>query len=253
MFHCKKKGCYLAILKKLYEQRGTRYTATNMRYFLNYLAVISIVVILIAVPFNNCSRLEPNSPPCHEYLLLLTIHDVHGRDILQDMPIQDSFSPGATIIPDKYGWDGVVKPELYKLDIVLPELCFVSKKPATQKTDKKLIMSKLHNNFYLGFCEKSTPSCPPVETITFKLTCPFIFGDSSEHIIISNWNSSGKFRTSDNFPRNECYSITVDGKEWHVEQEIFTPNKREEFIDEMAQNERKDYSRIISVARIIMD
>lgn len=234
-----------------------------MKHSFKYSNLQLIGLLLSAlVLFSSCSKLERKAAVPYSYLLLLDIKDALGVDILKDIPIINT--GGYMVIEDKNGWTAEVKPDLYKLKIIVPELCFKPESPLTERTDYPLWINKISDSYYLSFSATSSSLCPPADVITFKLTCPYIFGDSKEHIITSHWSPDGLYLPStDNqegaksdafFPRNECSHIAIDGKEWLVEQEIFAPNFSDETKQEIAKsNIKKDFSRLISVARIVLD
>ena len=238
-------------IEKTYIFQNNNHTMSHFQKFILYFTgFLSIFALCL-----GCAKSERllNSPVPYNYTLLLHFQDAFGTDILKEIPVQDSSSLGYFIVEDKDGWIGSVQSDLYKLEVVgIPELFFV---PENNFKDVwyKLLINKLDGCHYLVFQTDSSPYHQLAEVITFKFTCPYIFNDTIEHNIVTYWDPDGLFIPSGISRRIECNRIEIDGIEWQVEQKIFIPNWREESKEIIAQYEGSDFSRIMSVARIVID
>ena len=233
-------------------------------YFLFFLS------LLILSAGCSQSELEPvyNMNPPYDYQLLISIQDIFGNDRLNEIPFEDIVEDGSLIVEDKDGWVGSVQSDLYTLEIIAQELCFEFKGVFPERIDTPLPIVKVNNGKYLFLRASSSRLCPPEEQITFKLSCPFLFGDNKTHTIVTYWSPDGLVmplidgvQGPDSetegmwWLRNECYLLSIDGKEWHVVQEEFYHNLREETIMWIEQNERDErfyISRYASVAHIVL-
>ena len=138
---------------------------------------------------------------------------------------------------------GAVKPEFYTLDIVFEYGILNPWKPVntfyvTYDSYPKITLSSIgewssfkaiSDYFYLMFeassykyadfveallYGQSTKDCEFAEKITFRLTCPYIFGDNEAHDIVTWWELHEYYTT--------CYRIEYGGKELSVEEGVAT-------------------------------
>ena len=238
-----------------------------MKHSFNFSSCPFIGLLSILLLCLGCTRFSHSSPPWHQYHLLLEIHDKKGIDIVKEIPILPDRG-SSWMFMDKEGWMAGVEPDLCHFDYVVPELCFKFETSAQLvKPHFAIVVTKIADRYFLLLQAHSTPSCPPVDIITFKLTCPFIFGDDVEHLIVSYWSPNGlKMRPFVNgnhgtqadgfFPRNECYVISIDDRPWFVKQELFYYNLTDEFkrsIEERKLDKRLYVSAYASVAQIVID
>jgi len=203
-----------------------------------------------------CSKQEKNQFP-RNHVLQLNFQDAFGTEILKDIPNVRLI--GHLVVEDKDGWCGEVKSDVYKLDVVLPKLCFELQEPLSERNEFPLFVNKIANRYYLHIEVGSSSLCPPPNVITYKLICPHIFGDDDEHIITSYWrpreNSHSSWILEDGTSAlNYCYRITLDGKEVSVTQELFVSNHSEESKEIFRQiTGEEQISKTLSVAWIILD
>ena len=173
------------------------------------------VLILIVLIVNSCDKDKIDKKTLgYQHLLLLSFQDVSGNDLLE----------GSEFI-----WnDGMstTKPEFYTLDIVFED--GIPNKYEIYKSDRYDIrypMLSLANKWFLPpespanpdykyLCfEASSFRSSFAEKITFRLICPYLFGDNEAHDIVTWWEPS----TYRGYGRTFCYRIEFEGKEFPVE------------------------------------
>ena len=215
-----------------------------------------IALSLLLMLSYSCSKREIGVFPRY-YLLQLNFLDSFGIEILKDIPIVKL--GGYLVLEDIDGWSGEVKSEIFNLDIILPELCFKLQEPRSERTGYPLFVNKIANRYYLHMKADGSSLCPPAGIITHKLTCPHIFGDNAEHIIISYWkpreDSHSSWILKDGTSAlNYCYRIEIDGQDFPVTQEIFVSNHSEESKKIFLQhNGKEQISKTLSVGWIVLD
>lgn len=214
------------------------------------LLFLSIIVISLGIMLlYGCTKPKVD-PKTDNYLLLLNLKNSDGVDILKEIPATKS--DGYIVVEDKDGWTGGVKPELYKLYMIQPELYYEPKLPLPKNPEITLHVTKTNDNYYLIININYMPRLKYYQ-LTFKLTCFYIFGDNEEHTIVSYWNPDGLFRPNDDYPRVECDRLTIDGIKYPVNQELFVPNFSDETKRLIAPNHKEsDFYRFISAAKIIL-
>ena len=158
--------------------------------------------------------------PYFDYFLYLRILDASGNNIAKgiDCYVWDSETGKDSEVVSNDG-GGEVKPDLYTMEVVFPEPCMDPYNPALvpgaisfDVTGPTLAVHKFDNDYYL-FLDTSTnrqeeDACPPAEMLTFKLKCPYMFGDDAVHDIVTYWKEG-------NVPTNSrvCYRVVLDGKD----------------------------------------
>ena len=155
-----------------------------------------IAVLPLVILFASCAG---PGEGFYNHILLLSVQDVSGNDLVE----------GITEYNNPDNWAEGIDPDLFTLDIVFPNLCMdvyyqhhhntTSIAPA--EFYPELSMKKLDGRNYLLFktlsgigddCDNSS------RIITFKLTCPYVFGDEKVHEIVTHWK------------KNECHKVVFD-------------------------------------------
>ena len=161
-----------------------------------------LLIIMLAMFVLGCNhKVGPGTT--RDYILLLNIKDALGEEKLRNIPLDelDNF-PGALEMGHGY-----VSPEAYKLTVVMPDMCAkYAESSDKNRYSPKLWVVEIEQHLYILLMDRSPLRCPAVETITYKLFCPYIFGDDREHIIVSSWRPNS-LAISD----NTCFHITLDG------------------------------------------
>ncbi|MDH6356317.1 hypothetical protein [Parabacteroides sp. PF5-9] len=168
-------------------------------------------------------------PPNYSHLIWISFQDTLGNDLLE----------GSEFVWSNYEIYETAKPEFYTLDIVFKDQSlnpwwyqqgqmigggdrFDNKYPRLYLSNGEwfsppdsLISPDYH---YLKFLTGSIShkcdldSCWKAEfteKITFKLTCPYLFGDDEIHHIITWWNLLGEYNTI-------CTGVAYNGQEFPV-------------------------------------
>ena len=150
------------------------------------LVFLSITLFLFALG-QGCSDTIPGSLdirgniPTYQYHLLLSIRNDSGVDFIKGI------TPDILISSDMYQWKILSKPT---------ERAIVP---------NDLIVFPLDDDYeYLYFDVLAFRS--RMNSLTFQLTCPYIFGDNVAHTILSLWKHS-----EDRKFQPDCYHIEVDG------------------------------------------
>lgn len=119
-----------------------------------------------------------------------------GNDLVKGIEV-DSGSSRAHFGPE-------IKPELYTLKIICPGLCMNIYNP------QPYIQVERSDINYLVFVVYiiNNDECPYANTLTYKLNCPYIFGDDAVHELVTYWKEGNKPTKS-----CICYRIELDGKE----------------------------------------
>ena len=127
----------------------------------------------------------------HTYSLSLSFQDVFGNDKIKGIGY-DEDPPCVNI-------------NLYQWSIL-----------QTEKVDETIFHSpmmrfEIENREYLYLNALSSPWYK-ADKLVYKLTCPYVFGDDKEHIIVSYWQypESGERRNL------ICYHVELDGKKISV-------------------------------------
>ena len=171
--------------------------------------LITLLVLAIMCSCTQPDRCSNCSVPFYDYQLFLRILDASGNNLVQEMELDWTHPDQAEIL-------GRIKTDLYTLDIVFPEPCmdiyeYHKHSGAYEPAEFVPILSlNIHDYYY--YLALRTQSmildwCPnPAEMLTFKLSCPDVFGDNAVHEIVTYWKEGNK-------PTNSriCYRIELDG------------------------------------------
>ena len=193
--------------------------------FIKFICLLLSILITNSCTNNEMDKEDNNlvNMPCYQYnILLISFQDTTGKDLVKGIGYDWWQSD---IIQEEEAVQGPIKRDLYTLDVVFPDSCMsmyalqkeLEKQPGIRPVESVpvLVLRKVNGYYYLYFSEASYAGrringvyeYPMAEMITFKLRCPYIFGDDTEHEIISYW----KPRPSPYSPY--CYHIEFDGKE----------------------------------------
>lgn len=172
---------------------------------IRHISVQFVGCLFAFILFSSCFKL--NSPVPHGYSVLLDIRDASNREILKEIP---------TVNNESYhenGWIGEVEHSLYDLKVV-SKLCHKFKGDFIERKSTSWVIKTTNYN-YLKLSTTTTGSCPSVNEITFKLRCPYIFGDYDEHVITTYWEPIDNKK----YKEEVCSRFELDGKEFSVTEE----------------------------------
>jgi len=197
---------------------------------------ITVYFFAFLLAFTSCqNKKETNDFPFYQHCLMVSFQDASGNDLVKGIGFDWSQPEGMVITEEEAG--GTVKPDLYTLEIVFPE---GFKNPWKPEPGHDVIFDKhepalgygwgcnynwigtaeICSYGYLFFETGSLKSwgddpLPFAEKITFKLSCPYIFGNDVSKDIVTYWVCEHKNEFS-----AKCYRVEFDGKDYFPEEMI---------------------------------
>jgi hypothetical protein len=189
----------------------------------------------IAIILSCCTKTdEPSSgfpdPSVDVYFLSISFKDGSGNDLVAPLGDEKWKQPG-----DISYWSGEINPDRYNLDIVSSSPLETTSHPnhIPANTRPYFLMDKFDENYkiieegdgiwYLSNETQWNGRSGIQEYLTYKITCPTIFGDSSIHELVAWWDKD-PFVAEHSKDRNtgalypECKKATFDGKDYSVKQ-----------------------------------
>lgn len=183
------------------------------------LKIISLLALMMYS--SSCDLLfDHHEPEFVVYNLGLSFQDVSGNDLVKGIGLEE-WSAGTSM--ENALW-GSVKPDLYVLDIIVSEPCKNWDNEIYNAPDRpgfipdvnrpKLGIER-HDN---GDCYLTNSfglpvnDCPEEKKLTYKLKCPYVFGDEAVHEFVTYWDiPKTKSSSSEYFAK--CYRIAFEGNE----------------------------------------
>lgn len=180
------------------------------------------LLTLVIMDFSSCDKIfDRHEPEFVVYNLGLSLRDASGNDLVKGIGLGE-WVPGN--IPEEQAQSGSVKDDLYVLDIIVSEPCWnwdnnIYNTPARPGFEPdinrpKLVMSKYNVYCYLTN-DFSVPvnDCPEEKKLTYKLKCPYVFGDEAVHEFVTYWDipKSNYAHTFERFAK--CNRIEFEGNE----------------------------------------
>ncbi|WP_189604196.1 hypothetical protein [Salinimicrobium marinum] len=164
------------------------------------------LVALIMIS-SSCER-----PPIHvepefiSYNLYLSFQDISGNDLVKGIEFNDS--------------SGSVKDSLYTLDIIVSEPCWnwdndIYNAPARPGFEPDVNRPTFGLSRFNGYSYLTNQfglpvnDCPEQKILTYKLKCPYLFGDDAVHELVTYWDISKDKRN----PSAKCYRIDFEDNE----------------------------------------
>ncbi len=169
------------------------------------LKIIGLLVLMMN--FSSCDFLSrDDEPEFVSYYFYLSFQDVSGNDLVKGIELNAS--------------SGAVKDSLYTLDIIVSEPCKnwdnkIYNAPARPGFEPDVNYPKLGMVTNNGYCYLTSAfylpvnDCPEMKILTYKLKCPYVFGDDEVHEFVTYWD----------IPKDKinhaakCYHIAFEGKE----------------------------------------
>ena len=186
----------------------------------------SIVLLgLLALLLAGCDKLD--TPPVHScfHFVGISIEDTAGKDLVATLGDEQWVPPTEHTTK----WSGTINPERYVLRIVKSDNTVWAARTMEERKELEGPYFILGNEQSLK-ADNGTPysgcwlcnvyrkvetkgAVEPEKHLTYRLTCPEIFGDSEEHDIETYWDV--KSRTGfETYP--ECTKAVFEGKELAV-------------------------------------
>ena len=168
--------------------------------------ILKLISLLTIALMGSCTPEKggPNSNPFYGYSLFLSFQDESRNDLVDGIEF-DNWEGYTT---KKDAIFGAVKPDLYLLEIVFPD---GMKNPGKPDPMLGIVKGEYASDdyYYLTFGTSSYRNQPFEEKITFRVKCPYVFGDNAIHDIVTWWVYTGNHTFS-----AKCYRIEFDGKEY---------------------------------------
>ena len=178
-------------------------------------------LFLATVCSSSCSN-KDDLNPFHSYYFYIAIQDVSGNDLIDGIGVDH---------------DNELKDGEYSLEIVYPDLCMdvnyqrINYPSAYEYTSLRhqpaISVQKFGGRYFLGIFVVTNhrtmhiKNCPFANTLTFNLSCPYIFGDDAVREIVTYWSMDPSYHPEyqnnkkwfKNRPQSFCYRVVFDGKE----------------------------------------
>jgi hypothetical protein len=171
------------------------------------LALLSLLLITVSscdLPFGGSTTMS-----FYRYELALNFQNASGDDLVKGIELGDVLG-------------GTVRSDLYVLDIILYEPCEnwdndIYNTPArpgyTPDVHRPTLQVKEGDNGYSYLANEffvPINGCPEEKILTYKLTCPYLFGDEEIHELVTYWNVPEKREWHGVYAK--CYLIEYEGK-----------------------------------------
>ena len=166
------------------------------------LKILSLVALIM---FSYCDPPIHKQPEFISYNLYLNFQDSSGNDLVNGIEINNSLD---------------ISKDSYALDIIISEPCWnwdndSYNTPAKSGFEPDVNSPKLGISKYNGYSYLTNQfglpleDCPTQEILTYKIKCPYIFGDDTVHELITYWDIPKGKRN----PSAKCYRIAFEGNE----------------------------------------
>lgn len=168
------------------------------------------LLALAMINLTSCDSLFGTLPPeSVGYGIALSFQDASGKDLVKGIQL-DEWTPGSSMEDAQWG---TVKSDLYSLNIGLSKACSDSEKGIGFELDNRhtLGMYRYDYNYLRNDYTLDVDDCPDEKVLTYKLKCPYIFGDETIHEIVTYWNIPKEKNANRHVA--ECYLIKFDGNE----------------------------------------
>ena len=178
------------------------------------------LLALTTMIFYSCFiRYAAEPPEFVIYNLGLSFQDTSGNDLVKGIGLRE-VSPS--------GMSGTVIPDLYVLDVIISEPCKnwdneVYNTPARPGFDPDINrpklginngMDKFNNGEYYLTNSFWLPvdGCPEIRILTYKLKCPYVFGNEEVHEFVTYWDIP-KTKAFGSDYHAKCLRIEFEGNE----------------------------------------
>lgn len=180
---------------------------------------ITLLLVIVMLCCSCPKGGDPFNPPDFDHYLCISFQDASGNDLVKGIGFDDSYVLSGMGYPDGYDEEntaGIVKPELYTMGVIFGRECEDGRAPMYKTPDAiydrqspVLGLVVADGKYYLNLRQFSVKSkkCLVFErTISFKLTCPYVFGDDKEREIVTFWETN-------NVKSISCYRIKLGNQE----------------------------------------
>lgn len=155
-------------------------------------------LMLVIICLSSCNLFHRDYPPEVDiYMIALCFQDALGNNVSEGIGTEE-LRTGASI---KNANEGTVNPDLYSLDIVSDPDDYTTLYGFSLGMIKSDKLGTCLTNYYCRFRENNN-----VRKLTYKLQCPYIFGDEETHELVTYWELSKNTYA-------KCYRIEFGGQE----------------------------------------
>ena len=178
-----------------------------MRKTLKY----SCLLLIMAISLCAC----PTAPEADCYNLALHFRDASGKDLTKGIELEE-WSYGESI--ETADW-GVIPSDLYELGIV-PRNYYNGELLEGPNRFPALYVDELEMNRFdgVGYCLSNSfiwsKEGNDVRKLTYKIRCPYVFGDNKEHEFVTYWDLNPHITEVLGLAYASCYRIEYEGKEF---------------------------------------
>jgi hypothetical protein len=180
---------------------------------------ISGLLVLVIMNFTSCDLFfGHHEPEFFTYNLGLSFQDASGNDLVKGIGLE--WWMDSTFIPEEQAQSGIVKYDLYVLDIIISEPCKnwdskIYNTPGSDVIRPGLVMDRYNNGYHYLENDFRLPvkDCPEEKILTYKLKCPYVFGDEAVYEFVTYWDipKSNYAHTRERFAK--CCRIEFGGNE----------------------------------------
>ena len=148
-----------------------------------------LLTIIIMGCLSSCELIfDYNNYKSINYSISINFQDASGNDLVKGIGLKEESWP--VDIPEEQAKSGSVNPDLYTLYYIVPEPCRSYTAPS--RFDPPTITMYTYDGlcfltFGYGHFESQ---CPAIEVITFKLKCPYVFGNDAFHELVTYWEKA---------------------------------------------------------------
>lgn len=176
------------------------------------------LLAFVVMNFTSCDRLfGHHEPEFVVYNLGLSFQDASGNDLVKGIGVE--WWMDSTSISQEQAKSGTLKHDLYVLDIIVSEPCKnwdnkIYNTPGSDVIRPRLGMVRYNNGYHYLDNDFMLPvnDCPEEKMLTYKLKCPYVFGDEAVHEFVTYWDIP-KAKSSGQTYFAKCYRIDFEGNE----------------------------------------
>jgi len=172
------------------------------------------IFALMIMSFSSCDEIlgrlfaqpEPDSV---QYLLDLSFQDVSGNDLVKGVGLE--WWLNSTFIPVEQAQSGIVRSDVYELSVIFSNPCSDGDSFITEFDSTWLGMEMYENGYYYLTTDYrfTVGNCPAMKMLTYKLKCPYVFGDEAVHELVTYWDIP---KMHSGFAYPTCNRIEFEGK-----------------------------------------
>lgn len=178
---------------------------------------ISGLLAFVIMNFTSCDLLfGHHEPEFVVYKLGLSFQDTSGNDLVKGIGLK--WWLDSTFVSEEQAQSGIVKNDLYVLDIIVSEPCKnwdnkIYNTPGSVVNRPELGMVRYNNGYRYLDNDFGVPvsDCPKEKILTYKLKCPYVFGDEAVHEFVTYWDIP-KAKVANEYLA-KCYRIEFEGNE----------------------------------------